>query len=270
MTQLFLRTSLALIVAAVAGCAVDADADADEAAEAADAVRNGTVTVSRPEIGLLEIDPSRIKGSMTAATGTVVLHRNVVLTSRRATGLSSSIWFPNHARYDAAGYGTFTVTSLDGERTVHRVVEAVTVDGFDADANFALVRIEPPVPESIRPATIATPEAVERLEREDARATFFGYGRSGRLCLNGRSTGEKSFFTERLNQIGGLFKGPDRFGYACPADVGGPVVAGSHDGNGAVLTVNVNSLADEFAVPGLHRVNIEGFAKRWARGETAY
>ena len=250
----FLRAAVVFpLVLSLAACSAEM-APEEETSEVEDAVTSGKITDRRPEIGLVHVEGVRgPMGDMGWATGTVVLGRNTVLTSAKATGERS-------LRTGASAYGTFTVTSSSG-KTTHRIVETRTIDG----SALALLRIEPPVDASITPATIADPETVRRVRRTHSQSTtFFGYGYRNLVCMPMTgSDGYKSHVTRRYAAFGGLFTGPLGVGYTCEADIGGPIVLGGVNDRGAVLSINTSTVLDAFAEPGLVRPALESVASSW-------
>jgi hypothetical protein len=245
------RILAAASLVCLVGCAAPVDGEEDEETAAAEeAVTSGKVTSARPEIGLVHVDGVRgILGDMGWATGTVALARNTVLTSAQATG-------NKNLPLRTTGYGTFTVTG----RSTHRVVQAQLVAG----TKLVLLRISPAVDASIVPAQIATPATVA--SARDLQTTFFGYGYRNLVCvpLTG-SDGHKSYVTRRYEQFGGLFTGPIGAGYTCEGDIGGPIVLGGVGGQGAILSVNVNTVVDSFAEPGRVRPQLESIAQSFQR-----
>jgi hypothetical protein len=230
-----------------------APAEEDDVESSEEAVTGGSVTRARPEIGLVHVDGVyTVLGDMGWGTGTVVLERNVVLTSASTTG-------KRRLPHRAAGHGTFTATRGDGRRTTHRIIEAEL-----ASEGLALLRIDPAVDASIRPAEIADVGAVERARNRGTSATFFGYGYRNLVCvpITG-SDGKKSYVTRRYSAFGGLFTGPLGVGYTCEGDIGGPIFDGGTDGSGALLSINTNTVIDKFAAPGRQRAALEAIARGW-------
>lgn len=221
------------------GCAAES-ADDERVDESTEAVTSGKVTSARPEVGLLHLDGVRgLMGDMGWATGTVVFRRDAVLTALRPTKGATS--------------GTFTVTTREGTRSEHRVVAIAPIEG-----RFALLRIDPPVPASIEPATLAV------ASRRSVTATFYGYGYRNVVCMPMTgSDGKKSYVTRRFDQFGGLFTGPLGVGYTCEADIGGPIFEGGENGSGALIAIDTDARVDHYDVPAFDETEMRAVIARW-------